>query len=64
MKQTILKNVKRGDFFRLTNSTTAPVWVRGEYNRSSKKFEAYKYYDVNYWNEFRGTRIVYVDFCF
>lgn len=64
MKQTELRNVKRGDFFRLANSETAPVWVRGDYNRSSKKFEAYKYYDVNYWNEFRGSRIVFVDFEF
>mgnify|MGYP004515512905 FL=1 len=64
MKQTELRNVKHGEFFRLENSETAPVWVRGDYNRSSKKFECYKYYDVNYWNEFRGSRIVFVDFEF
>lgn len=64
MKQTELRNVKQGEFFSLANSETAPVWVRGDYNRSSKKFEAYKYYDVNYWNEFRGSRIVFVDFEF
>lgn len=64
MKQTELRNVKQGEFFRLANSETAPVWVRGDYNRTSKKFEAYKYYDVNYWNEFRGSRIVFVDFEF
>lgn len=29
-----------------------------------RKFEAYKYYDVNYWNEFRGSRIVFIDFIF
>ena len=64
MKQTELRNVKKGDFFRLANSETAPVCVRGDYNRSSKKFEAYKYNNVNYWNEFRGSRIVFVDFEF
>ena len=64
MKQTELRNVKHGDFFRLSNSDTAPVWVRGDYNRASNKFEAYKYNDVNYWNEFRGSRIVFVDFEF
>lgn len=64
MKQTELRNVKQGDFFRLANSDTAPVWVRGDYNRSSKKFEVYKYNNVNYWNEFRGSRIVFVDFEF
>ena len=64
MKQTELRNVTHGDFFRLANSETAPVWVRGDYNRDSKKFEAYKYNDVNYWNEFRGSRVVFVDFEF
>ena len=64
MKQTELRNVKHGDFFRLSNSEIAPVWVRGDYNRASKKFEAYKYDNVNYWNEFRGSRIVFVDFEF
>lgn len=37
---------------------------RDEYNRSSKKFEAYKYDNVNYWSEFKGSRLVYVDFVF
>ena len=64
MKQTELRNVKHGEFFRLSNSETAPVWVRGDYNRDSKKFDAYKYNDVNYCNEFRGSRIVFVDFEF
>ena len=64
MKKTELRNVKHGEFFRLANSDTAPVWVRGDYNRASKKFETYKYNDVNYWNEFRGSRIVFVDFEF
>ena len=62
MKKTELRNVKHGDFFRLANSETAPVWVRGDYNRSSNKFEAYKYNDVNYWNEFRGSRVVFCRF--
>lgn len=64
MKQTILRNVKRGDFFRLTNSETAPVWVRGEYNRSSRKYECCKFDDANHWNEFSGSRVVYFDFEF
>lgn len=64
MRQTILRNVRQGDFFRLANSETAPVWVRGEYNRCSRKYEGYKYYDVNHWKEFSGSRIVYVDFEF
>lgn len=64
MRKTELKNVKRGEFFRLADSESAPVWVRDGYNRSSRKYEGYKYDDVCHWREFGGTRIVYVDFCF
>lgn len=64
MRQIEMRRVKRDDFFRLANSESAPVWVRDEYNRSSKKIEAYKYDNVNYWSEFKGSRLVYVDFVF
>lgn len=37
MRQIEMRRVKRGEFFRLANSESAPVWVRDEYNRSSKK---------------------------
>ena len=32
-----LKNVKKGDLFRLKDTDNAPVWVRGEYVRSEKQ---------------------------
>lgn len=34
MRLTELRKVKHGEFFRLANSESAPVWVRGEYDRS------------------------------
>lgn len=64
MKKTELRRVRVGEFFRLSESESAPVWVRDEYNRSSRKYEAYKYDNVNHWGEFKGTRLVYVDFTF
>lgn len=64
MKQTELRRVKHGDFFRLSSSESAPIWVRDEYNRSTKKYEAHKCDNVNYWSEFKGSRLVYVDFVF
>ena len=64
MKKTELRKVRVGEFFRLAESEKAPVWVRDEYNRSSRKYEAYNYDNVNHWSEFGGTRKVYVDFCF
>lgn len=59
-----LKDVKKGEFFRISPSDTAPVWVRDDYNRSTKKYECYKFDDMNHLGEFNGTRMVIVDFEF
>lgn len=59
-----LKDVKKGEFFRISPSDTAPVWVRDDYNRSTKKYECYKFDDMNHLGEFKGTRIVIIDFEF
>lgn len=64
MTKTELRNVRRGEFFRLANSESAPVWVRDDYNRSTKKFEAHKYDNMGTWVNFSGSRAVYVDFSF
>lgn len=64
MKRIELRKVKQGGYFRLAESETAPVWVRDEYNRADKRFEAHKYEDVCHWSEFNGSRMVYVDFEF
>ena len=59
-----LKDVKKGEFFRISASDTAPVWIRDEYNRSTHKYECYKFDDMNHLGEFNGTRMVIVDFEF
>ena len=64
MRQIEMRRVKRGEFFRLANSESAPVWVRDDYNRSSKKFEAHKYDNIGIWADFSGSRAVYVDLSF
>ena len=56
--------VPKGGFFRLNDSYTAPVWVRGEYDRSDNKYSAYKYEDTNKESFFNGTRKVWVGFHF
>lgn len=33
-KKTKIKNINQGTYFKLKPTTTAPVWVRGEYERS------------------------------
>lgn len=36
MRQIELRKVKQEEIFRLTNSETAPLWVRGYYEHSEK----------------------------
>ena len=65
MKRTAaIKDLKRGEYFRLTDSDTAPVWVRGEYSREAKKYSAHRFDDVNHERLMRGDRLVRVGFTF
>lgn len=62
MKKVELRKVKRGEFFKL--SEYGKVYVRGYYERSCKRFEAYLYDNVNHESFIKGSRIVLVDFEF
>lgn len=59
-----IKDLKRGEFFRLTPSDTAPVWVRGEYSREAKKYSTHRFDDVNHEWLLRGEQLVWVGFTF
>lgn len=56
--------LKKGEFFRLKDSETAPVWVRGGYVPLEKKFSTHKYEDVNHERLCKGETKVYVGFTF
>lgn len=43
-----IKDLKKGDLFRLKDSETAPVWVRGEYVPSERRYSTHKYEDTNH----------------
>ncbi len=43
----------------MTNSENAPIWVRGYYERSERKYECYKYDNVNIEGFLSGSRQVY-----
>lgn len=60
MKKVELRKVKQGEFFRL--SENGKVYVRGYFERSTKKYEVYLYGDVNREKFIKGSRIVIVDF--
>lgn len=64
MKKIQLKDVKKGDYFRLTASESAPVWVKSDYDRSEKKYEIYKFDDDCQFAYRKGSTYVYVDFEF
>lgn len=73
MKPVLLKQVKKGEFFTLTDKVKCNedgevlsryVYVRDAYDRESKKYEVYKFDDVCNYRFMKGTRIVYVGFEF
>lgn len=59
MKTTTIKEVKVGDFFKL--HPNGKVYVRGEYDRSTKRFGYYDFNDVNNWHEARRDKVVIPD---
>lgn len=63
--KTTISKLKKGDLFtfKLVDSDWIPehlMYVRGDYNRSTKKYEYYKYSDVNHFGEAKRDRIVYI----
>lgn len=73
MRPVLLSSVRKGEYFTLTNKVKCNedgevlskyVYVRSDYDRESKKYEVYKFDDVNDFRFIKGTRIVWVDFIF
>ena len=64
MRTTTIRALEKGEYFRLADSGTAPVWVRGEYVRQAKRYSVHRFDDVNRERLLGGDRVVYVDFIF
>ena len=68
MKQVLLKDLKKGDFFTLKDYGEYPdenrVYVRYEYERSLKKYSCGKANDWNFETFKKGTTKVFVGFTF
>lgn len=73
MRPILLKKVRKGEYFTLTQKVqrneddevlSKYVYVRSDYDRDSKKYEVYKFDDINDYCYMKGTRIVWVDFIF
>lgn len=56
METKAIKDLPRGEYFRLQDSDTAPVWVRGEYIRQEKKYSTHRFDDVNHERLLPGTK--------
>lgn len=63
-EQIPISKLKKGEYFRLKDSETAPVWVRGEYIPEVKRYSTHKFDDTNHEMLRKGTAQVYVGFIF
>lgn len=59
-----LRDLKQGSFFRLKDSETAPVWVRGAYVPSERKYSTHKCDDTNHERLVPGEVEVFTDFTY
>lgn len=62
-----LKELKKGDWFTLKDieyPKESQVYIRGEYDRSSKTYSCIKWNDMNEERFFKGTKKVFTEFTF
>lgn len=62
-----IKELKKGDYFtfkQIDEPKDRQVWVRDEYDRSSKKFLVYCFGDFNKQRLVNGDKVVFIDFTF
>lgn len=61
---TKLNNTKRGEYVRLKDSDTAPVYVRGDYDKTTRKYALSKADDMNAEVFRKSSSIVFVGFTY
>ena len=67
MKEKRIKDLKKGEYFTLKPieyPKESIVWIRGDYERSEKKYSCSKFSDICHENFMKGDKLVYVDFEF
>lgn len=63
----ILKELKKGEYFTRKNipyPTDNQVYIRGDYDRTSKKYSCLHFNDINREIFLKGDTIIYTDFTF
>ena len=66
---TTVKDIKLGEYFCLKSQgekevAESKVWVRGEYDKSSKRYEIYRFDDINNTRFVKGNTPAFLDFIF
>ena len=64
---TKIKDLKHGEFFTLkpiAEPKESQVFIRGEYDRSERKYWAGKFSDIGDGKLLDGNKVVYTDFTF
>ena len=67
MESKQLRQVKKGEFFRLRDSDTSPVWTKtGCWTRQGgkTKYECEQFEDAGHCNFYGADRLVYVGFTY
>lgn len=62
-----VKQLKKGEWFTLkpiAEPKESQVFVRGDYDRTEKKYECGKFSDISYSRLLKGDTEVYTDFVF
>lgn len=62
-----IKELKRGQYFTLKNTEHPKenqVYIRGDYDRTTKKYECFKFSDVNETRYYLASKEVFTDFVF
>lgn len=71
MKATKIKDLKNGEFFCMKEYDDSVnevperlVWIRGEYDRASKKYSCVRWNNANAESFFKGDKVVYTEIYF
>lgn len=62
--QKTIRELKKGEFFRLRDTETSPVWIRDVYIPELQKYSTYKFDNVNHEQARGGDTMVFVGFTF
>lgn len=62
-----IKDLKKGEYFttkEIAEPTESQVWIRGEYDRTTKTYSATNFSDINRERFFKATKPVFTEFTF